>query len=92
MGKAEPVLSRRSDHQLTFEERKAREETVDKIDLCVQHLIAIRDSIEDLLDDLVPPPVDERLESQLSEAPPQRGVAPSVRSNAKVPAQVPKRG
>jgi len=53
---------------------------VDKIDLCVGYLINLRDSIEDLLDELVPPPAEEALEHQLSEAPPERGVAlPTVK-------------
>jgi len=75
MGKAEPVLSRRSDHQLTFEERKAREDTVDKISYVVGILVDIRDSIEDLIDELVPPPSEEMIESATSEGPPERAVA-----------------
>lgn len=48
---------------------------MDKIDEVCGVLVEIRDSIEDLLDMLIPPPVDERLESAMSEAPPKRGVA-----------------
>jgi len=61
---------------------------VDKIDHVCGILIEIRDSIEDLLDELIPPPVDERLESTLSEAPPKRGVARAralERNHGKVP-------
>jgi len=38
-------------------------------------LLLARDAIEDALDELVPPPVDEMLEEAMSEAPPKRGVA-----------------
>jgi len=75
MGMAEPVLSRRSDHQLTFEERKAREDTVDKNSYIVGILVDIRDSIEDLIDELVPPPAEEMIESATSEGPPERAGA-----------------
>lgn len=61
---------------------------MDKIDEVCGVLVEIRDIIEDLLDELIPPPVDERLESAMSEAPPTRGVAvsegrPRARTTAK---------
>jgi len=75
MGKAEPVLSRRSDHQLTFEERKARERTVDKISYVVGILVDLRDQIDSAIDELVPPPTEEMIESATSEGPPERAGA-----------------
>lgn len=50
---------------------------MDKIEYVCASLIELRDTIEDLLDELIPPPAEETVESALSEAPPERGVAPS---------------
>jgi len=46
-----------------------------KTDMVVSLLITARDAIEDCIDELVPPPREEEIESATSEAPPKRGVA-----------------
>jgi len=46
---------------------------VDKNQLLTELLITARDAIEDALDELNPPPVEERLEAAMSEAPPPKG-------------------
>lgn len=48
---------------------------VDRNQLLTELLITARDAIEDALDELNPPPAEERLERELSEAPPNGGVA-----------------
>lgn len=52
---------------------------MEKDDEVVGMIIEARDLLEDILDILVPPPVEERLELAMSEAPPERGVAEVVR-------------
>jgi len=55
--------------------QEAGRTTVTKIDQVVGFLVELRDSIEDLLDELVPPPVEEACEEAISAAPPTRGGA-----------------